>query len=374
MVNADVYERYMLDLINDERTSRGLDPLQLERSLNQSAEDHSLWMLETNTFSHTGVNGTSATDRMDAAGFVRSGSWRTAENIAVQSERGPDGIMDDVAQLHQSLMDSPGHRANILNPDLDYIGIGIELGEFDFNTNTFTSVIVTQNFGATQGPVDLDTGDTPAPQPTPVAVVETPPKIQGDDSANVLEGTDAGEVIRGEGGDDTLNGEAGADMLRGGQGDDTIYGGADNDTAYGGGGHDYIRGEDGNDRIFGGSGNDIIRGGRNDDTLLGAAGDDQLFGGSGDDRINGQAGDDRLTGSSGEDRFIFREGYDTDRILDFEDNVDTIDLSSFGFATVDEALDNARQSGSVVVFDFDSGDVLRVRDATLIELENDLLI
>lgn len=369
MVNADVYERYMLELINEERTSRGLDALQLERSLNQAAEDHSIWMLATDVFSHTGVNGTSATQRMDAAGFVRSGSWRTAENIAVQSERGPDGIMDDVAQLHTSLMNSAGHRANILNPDLDYVGIGIELGDFDFDSGTYESVIVTQNFGSTGAAVNLDTGADPEPD-----VVVAPAKIQGDDDANELVGTDAGEVIRGEDGDDMLSGGAGADLLRGGQGEDEIHGGDDNDQIYGGGGHDYIRGDNGNDRIFAGSGDDVVRGGRNDDTLLGNTGNDVIHGGAGDDRVNGQAGDDRLYGNDGADTFMFREGYGTDRILDFENNVDAVDLSTWNFSNAEEAMSHARQDGHVVVFDFDTGDTLRIRDTTLSEIENDLLV
>ncbi|MEP5761825.1 MAG: CAP domain-containing protein [Litoreibacter sp.] len=156
---ASDLERLMLDLVNAERVARGLSTLQLETNLNLSAEEHSQWMLETDIFSHTGENGSSSTDRIQAADFDLSGSWRTAENIAIQSERGQAGFADDVENLHESLMNSDGHRANILNPDLEYIGIGIEIGNFQYsNGGTFESVIVTQNFAATQGDVDLDTG------------------------------------------------------------------------------------------------------------------------------------------------------------------------------------------------------------------------
>ncbi len=159
MSTASTVEREMLALINQERTSRGLNPLELERNLNESSEDHSTWMLDTDRFSHTGQGGSSATQRMQAAGFDLSGSWRTGENIAWQSERGAPGISDDVAQLHQNLMNSPGHRANILNPDFKYIGIGIEEGDM----RGFDAVMVTQNFAATQGDVDLDNGGTTPP-------------------------------------------------------------------------------------------------------------------------------------------------------------------------------------------------------------------
>ncbi len=168
MSTASEVEREMLALINQERTSRGLDPLQLERQLNESSEDHSAWMLNTDRFSHTGSGGSSATQRMQSAGFDLEGSWRTGENIAWQSERGAPGISDDVAQLHQNLMNSPGHRANILNPDFKYIGIGVETGDMQ----GFDAVMVTQNFATTDAEVMLDIDDTamtppPAEDPVP---------------------------------------------------------------------------------------------------------------------------------------------------------------------------------------------------------------
>ncbi|KIC40113.1 allergen V5/Tpx-1 family protein [Ruegeria sp. ANG-R] len=170
MSTASTVEREMLALINQERTSRGLNPLQLETNLNESSEDHSTWMLDTDRFSHTGAGGSSATQRMQAAGFDLSGSWRTGENIAWQSERGAPGISDDVAQLHQNLMNSPGHRANILNPDFKYIGIGVEEGDM----RGFDAVMVTQNFAATQGEVDLDNGNTTPPVTPPTDEVTEP--------------------------------------------------------------------------------------------------------------------------------------------------------------------------------------------------------
>ncbi|WP_037316537.1 CAP domain-containing protein [Ruegeria halocynthiae] len=164
MSTASTFEQEMLTLINEERTSRGLNPLKLETRLNDSSEDHSAWMLDTDRFSHTGENDSSATERMGDAGFEFSGSWRSGENIAWQSERGAAGITDDVAQLHQSLMNSPGHRANILNPDFEYIGIGIETGDMQ----GYDAVMVTQNFATTDAAVMLDNGGaTPPPAPVP---------------------------------------------------------------------------------------------------------------------------------------------------------------------------------------------------------------
>ncbi|WP_081610621.1 CAP domain-containing protein [Limimaricola hongkongensis] len=162
---ANTLERQMLDLVNDERTERGLTPLSLERNLNASSEDHSSWMLRNDVFSHTGANGSSATERMRDADFDFSGGWASGENLAWQSERGAPGLADDVIDLHESLMNSPGHRANILNPNFEVIGIGIESGDF----KGWDGVMVTQNFARTGGAVELDTGAA-APRP-----VDTPP-------------------------------------------------------------------------------------------------------------------------------------------------------------------------------------------------------
>ena len=149
---ASRVERLMLDLINKARADAGRDPLQLALDLNTSAEDHSDWMLRKDIFSHTGVGGSNAGDRMADAGFVFSGSWAWGENIAWQSERGRSGIRDDVKDLFNSLMNSSGHRANILSANFDYVGIGVERGNFD----GWDAVMVTQNFGSTGAPVALD--------------------------------------------------------------------------------------------------------------------------------------------------------------------------------------------------------------------------
>ncbi|CUK00234.1 Cysteine-rich secretory protein family protein [Ruegeria denitrificans] len=191
MSTASTFEQEMLALINDERTSRGLNPLQLETRLNDSAEDHSTWMLNADIFSHTGSGGSSATERMQDAGFDFSGSWRSGENIAWQSERGTEGISDDVEQLHQSLMNSPGHRANILNPDYEYIGIGIEEGDY----NGWDAVMVTQNFATTDAEVVLDNGAAPTPPTDEVAEPEDP--VTEDPDTDVTETEDPVEETPG---------------------------------------------------------------------------------------------------------------------------------------------------------------------------------
>ncbi|SPJ29989.1 hypothetical protein TRM7615_03516 [Falsiruegeria mediterranea M17] len=169
MSQANDLERQMLDLINEERTSRGLDPVQLELRLNDSSEDHSSWMLQQDVFTHAGANGSSAGDRMEDAGFQFSGNWTWSENIAWQSERGAPGLADDVEDLHEGLMNSAGHRANILDPNVTVVGIGIETGDYQ----GYDAVMVTQNFARTQAEVQLDHNPT-----TPTTPVDPPEVVE----------------------------------------------------------------------------------------------------------------------------------------------------------------------------------------------------
>lgn len=324
----------MLELVNEERTSRDLGALQLETNLNLSAEDHSLWMLGTNTFSHTGVDGTSARERMVAADFDLVAPWNTAENIAVQSARGDAGYFDDVANLHTSLMNSEGHRANILNPVLEYIGIGIEVGSYTYSSSfTASSVIVTQNFARTAGDVDLDdlnggagTSVEPVVEPEEVIVVE--PEFVATSGADIFVATDANDRIESAGGDDSIEGGAGNDTLVGGNGDDTLNGGVDDDRVWGENGddllfgvagHDLLGGMDGADVLWGGTGNDTVLGGSGDDTIGGAAGFDSItgddgvdlvWGGDQNDTIDGGAGNDSLFGGSHSDLILGGDGDD----------------------------------------------------------------
>ena len=155
----------------------------------------------------------------------------------------------------------------------------------------------------------------------------------------------------GAGGNDTMNGGAGNDLIEGGKGNDsllglagkdTIDGGAGADTIDGGGGVDSIIGAAGNDSILGGAGLDRISGGAGADTVDGGLGEDRIFGdaghdlitgglhadridgGAGNDTITGGIGPDTLTGGSGADQFNFGPGDGTDRITDFEADLDTI--------------------------------------------------
>ena len=71
-----------------------------------------------------------------------TGSYGWAENIAWMSTRSPAGLQNEVEQLHTNLMNSSGHRANLLNANYREIGVGLEVGQY----GTYEGAFVTQNF------------------------------------------------------------------------------------------------------------------------------------------------------------------------------------------------------------------------------------
>jgi uncharacterized protein YkwD len=106
-------EAQMLELVNRERVSRGLAPLAPDPEMTEVARKHSADMFARGYFSHHTPDGKDPFDRM-REGEVR---FRTAgENLA---------LAPTLQIAHNGLMDSPGHRANILRPQFGRLGIGI---------------------------------------------------------------------------------------------------------------------------------------------------------------------------------------------------------------------------------------------------------
>ena len=137
------------------------------------------------------------------------------------------------------------------------------------------------------------------------------------------------------GDDEAIMGDAGS-FVDGGDGNDTIRGGTGSDEIEGGNDDDDIRGRAGADYLDGGEGNDVVRAGRGDDILLGGAGNDFMRGGAGDDLINGGFGQDIMFGNGGSDTFVFNTAAEStnagaawDRIMDFTQGQDQIDLTAF---------------------------------------------
>jgi serralysin len=93
-------------------------------------------------------------------------------------------------------------------------------------------------------------------------------------------------------------------------------------------GNDRRTGSDGPDLMDMNGGNDVAYGKGGNDQLLGNAGNDRLYGGNGNDILVGGAGADVMYGGNGFDRFNFdTRATAVDWIMDFQHDVDTIDLS-----------------------------------------------
>lgn len=111
-------EEMMLALVNEERRKAGLKPLQMDEKLRQVAREHAQEMFHLGYFAHQSPVTGSPFDRMRRAGipFAVAG-----ENLA---------YAPNVQIAHEGLMNSPGHRANILRPEFRKVGIGIIKSEF----------------------------------------------------------------------------------------------------------------------------------------------------------------------------------------------------------------------------------------------------
>lgn len=78
-----------------------------------------------------------------------------------------------------------------------------------------------------------------------------------------------------------------------------------------------------------------------------------------------------MSGGVDQDRFIFAPTYETGRITDFEDNLDKLDLSAFGFVSAAQARSHAVNVAGDVVFTFSAGNVLIVDNISRAQLTGD---
>lgn len=128
-------------------TATPKQPLAHNLLLIDSARTHSQWMLDADIFSHTGMNDSTPTMRMSAAGYLFTGSWMSGENIAWGGTTASSINLTNYAlQHHEGLFKSPGHRLNILEANFRELGIGQKQGNFISNGTNYLSSMLTQNF------------------------------------------------------------------------------------------------------------------------------------------------------------------------------------------------------------------------------------
>jgi Ca2+-binding RTX toxin-like protein len=211
--------------------------------------------------------------------------------------------------------------------------------------------------------------------------------MKGGAGADLLKGEDGDDEMVGGVGNDTLAGQLGNDLMNGGDGNDLMeghagfdrmFGGAGNDIMDGGAGDDLLKGNEGDDVITGGTGNDTIAGQAGDDVLNGNEGDDVIEGGAGRDLINGGQGVNLLTGGSAIDTFVFdtraTTGGDFNRITDFTDGVDLLDLTAYAYADASAALSGATQVDADVNLTLSDGQVVWLDNFLLSDLDGSDLI
>jgi uncharacterized protein YkwD len=114
---ADEAERRMLALVNRDRQAAGLAPLLWDDRVAAVSRGHSEDMRKTKIVAHISPTTGSAADRVRGAGIKTA---MVLENVARAYGAG---------EAHTGLMNSPGHRANVLAPQATHIGIGVVLGE-----------------------------------------------------------------------------------------------------------------------------------------------------------------------------------------------------------------------------------------------------
>lgn len=114
------FEQKVVDLTNQERTQRGLPKLKVDNELSKMANKKAQDMADNNYFDHNSPTYGSPFDMMSQFGI----SYTSAgENIAA-GQSTPQDVVD-------GWMDSSGHRANILNQNYTYIGVGhVEGGSY----------------------------------------------------------------------------------------------------------------------------------------------------------------------------------------------------------------------------------------------------
>lgn len=130
-------ERMMFEMVNRARTKGGLSPLKYDERLAAVARSHSRDMMRNGFVAHISPTRGDITKRMEQA---KLRAMAFTENLATNR---------DIGSAHRGLMDSPGHRKNILHPNMNRIGIGIVRSKKD------KGLFITQNFAQ-----DFPTYDT----------------------------------------------------------------------------------------------------------------------------------------------------------------------------------------------------------------------
>src|ERR1700691_891245 len=133
-----------LCLVNDERVRFGESALIEDPRLAAAAVGHSRDMDEHDYFSHTSPSGQTLLMRIQVSGFIPNANvgYTLGENIAWGTL-----WLGTPRAIVKAWMESPGHRANILNGSSPYPGIGSAPALPSSMSNGQTGGMYTQDFG-----------------------------------------------------------------------------------------------------------------------------------------------------------------------------------------------------------------------------------
>ena len=317
--------------------------------LESAAASHSQWMLNADTFSHTGAGGSNPGERMTSAGYQFSGSWTWRENLAWTGSTGSISLSRAIEQHHEGLYRSAGHRANTFAEDIREIGVAQVSGKFTYQGNTYNASMLTEKFAKSGSEVyitGVSYNDSDGDRFYSIGEGRGGVWVRAD--GEVDQTASAGGYAIGVSADeasavrvginastfatltiDTTEGNAKLDMVRLSNGSWVLETSADVDLTAGipnarllGADHLELRGSGGNNLLAGNKGNNFIAGGDGQDRLFGSNGHDRIFGGdhadyiaggNHNDRIWGQNGNDFITGGWGAD--ILSGGYGADVLL-----------------------------------------------------------
>jgi uncharacterized protein YkwD len=112
-------ERELFALVNRDREAAGLPALVRDARLQEIARGHSREMARVGEVAHVLPKSGGTEDRVRAA-EVSPAPRTLAENV---------GRAFSTVEVEHAFMGSPSHRANILNPDMTHVGIGVVLGQ-----------------------------------------------------------------------------------------------------------------------------------------------------------------------------------------------------------------------------------------------------
>ncbi len=127
---AKSFELQNFDIVNAERKQHGLKTLDYSKDVSHTARKHSVDMVKHNYFDHVNQKKLSPFDRLKKDGIEFNAA---GENLAY-------GQLNSI-YAHEGLMNSLGHRKNILNTHFDYLGVGVYFNDRrqPFWTENYTS-------------------------------------------------------------------------------------------------------------------------------------------------------------------------------------------------------------------------------------------